>query len=105
MSQRVHKGDTVQVLSGKDRGKKGKVQSVLGKEGRLVIEGVNLAKRHIKARPGVRQAGVVSLEAPLHISKVMVVCPRCNRPARIGVQLLQDGRKVRICRKCKEAIE
>lgn len=105
MAQKVRKDDTVQVFRGKDRGKQGKVQRILSSEGRVVVEGVNILKRHVKRRPGLRQAGIISLEVPIRLSHVRVVCPRCNRPARMGFQVLEDRRKVRVCKKCKEAIE
>lgn len=101
----VRKNDTVLVIAGKDRGKKGKVRQALPKESRVVIEGVNVVKRHMKARGATRQAGIIEREAPIHVSNVMLLCTKCNRPTRIGFRFLEDGSKVRICRCCKEVIE
>ncbi|MBE9501767.1 MAG: 50S ribosomal protein L24 [Dehalococcoidia bacterium] len=101
----VRKNDTVLVIAGKDRGKKGKVRQALPKESRVVIEGVNVVKRHMKAQGATRQAGIIEREAPIHVSNVMLLCTKCNRPTRIGFRFLEDGSKVRICRRCKEVIE
>ncbi len=101
----VRKNDTVLVIVGKDRGKKGKVRQALPKESRVVIEGVNVVKRHMRARGATRQAGIIEREAPIHVSNVMLLCTKCNRPTRIGFRFLEDGSKVRICRRCKEVIE
>lgn len=101
----VRKNDTVLVIAGKDRGKKGKVRQALPKESRVVIEGVNVVKRHMRARGATRQAGIIEREAPIHVSNVMLLCTKCNRPTRIGFRFLEDGSKVRICRRCKEVIE
>ena len=105
MAQHIRQGDTVLVFGGKDRGKQGRVQRVIPKENRLVVEGANLVTRHMRARPDVRQAGIVSMEAPLNASKVRLVCPRCNRPTRVGFVFLEDGKKVRLCKKCRETID
>ena len=105
MAMRIRRNDVVQVTRGKDRGKRGKVQRALPREGRVVVEGVNMVKRHVRARGGVRQAGIVQQEAPLYVSKVMLVCTRCNRPVRVGFQNLEDGTKIRVCVKCRETIE
>lgn len=102
---KIRKNDTVLVIAGKARGKKGKVHLVLPEEQRLVVEGVNIIKRHTRPRPGVRQAGIVEREAPLHLSNVMVMCTKCDRPVRVGFRFLEDGRKVRVCRACKEVID
>ena len=101
----VRRNDTVLVIAGKDRGKKGKVRQALPKESRVVIEGVNVVKRHMKAQGATRQAGIIEREAPIHVSNVMLLCTKCNRPTRIGFRFLEDGSKVRICRCCKEVIE
>ncbi|MCS7207735.1 MAG: 50S ribosomal protein L24 [Dehalococcoidia bacterium] len=105
MALKIRKGDTVMVMVGKDRGKKGRVQRVFPKEQRILVEGVNILKRHLRRRPGVRQAGIVALEAPIHWSKVRLVCPHCQKPVRVGFRTLEDGRKVRVCKKCSETIE
>lgn len=102
---KIRKDDTVLVVAGKDKGKKGKVRFTYPKHERVVVEGVNLIKRHTRARGTVRQAGIIELEAPVHISNVMLMCNKCNRPTRIGFQILADGRKARICRSCREVID
>jgi len=93
------------VLRGKDAGKRGRVRQVLPSETRVVVEGVNIIKRHTKPRGVARQAGIIEREAPIHASKVMLVCSKCNQPTRVGRRILDDGTKVRVCRKCQEVIE
>lgn len=102
---KIRKNDTVLVIAGKDRGKKGKVRQALPKKEMVVVEGVNMVKRHSRARGVARQAGIIELEAPLHVSKVMLVCGKCNKPTRVGYRFLADGRKARICRVCYEVID
>ena len=105
MAAKVRKNDTVQVLAGRERGKQGKVTRVIPREDRVVIEGVNIRKRHTKPRRQGEQGGVVEFPAPLHISNVAVVCAKCARPARVGFRILTDGTKVRVCKRCGEVIE
>lgn len=105
MAQKIRKGDTVQVITGKDRGKRGKVLRVMPKKGRAVVEGVNLVKRHVGRRRGVTQTGIITQEAPIHLSNLMLVCPSCGRAVRVGFRFLEDGRKVRVCKKCGENID
>ena len=105
MSRKVRKGDTVQVMKGKDRGKQGEVKRILAKEQRLLVEGVNMVKRHQRPRPGVQQGGIMTMEAPIHIANVRIVCAHCSRPVRVGCTFLSDGKKVRYCKKCQETIE
>jgi len=102
---KIRKEDNVLVIAGKDRGKKGKVRFVYPRQNRALIEGVNMIKTHSRARAQVRQAGIIEREAPVDISNLMIICTRCNKPVRVGFKLLEDGRKVRICRSCKEAID
>jgi large subunit ribosomal protein L24 len=102
--QKIRKGDTVQVIKGKDRGKKGKILAMLLQEGRAVVEGINLAKKHRRKTQQDQQGGIVSLEMPISISNLMLFCKHCNRPARAGFSVLKDGSKSRICRDCKEVI-
>ena len=102
---KIRKNDTVLVVAGKDRGKKGKVRLAYPNDERIVVEGVNFIKRHSRASGRVRQAGIIELEAPIHVSSVMLLCDKCNHPTRIGFHILQDGRKVRICRSCHEVID
>jgi large subunit ribosomal protein L24 len=102
---KIRKNDNVLVIAGKDRGKKGKVRFAYPKKQRVMVEGVNFIKKHSKARGAARQAGIIDLEATLHVSNVMLICDKCSKPARIGFRTLEDGRKVRFCRACGEVIE
>jgi len=102
---KIRKNDTVLVIAGKDKGKKGKVRFAYPEEQRILVEGINFIKRHTRARGQVRQAGIIEREAPLHVSNVMLLCSRCNHPARVGYRFLEDGRKVRVCRSCGEVID
>jgi len=102
---KIRKNDTVLVITGKDKGKKGKVRFAYPKEQRILVEGINFIKRHTRARGQVRQAGIIEREAPIQVSDVMLLCSRCNHPARIGYRFLEDERKVRICRSCGEVID
>ena len=102
----VRKNDSVVVVAGKDRGKKGRVLKVFPKQNRVVIEGVNFIKRHTRPNPRANiKGGIVEREASVHASNVQIVCPECGAPTRIGRQLLGDGRKVRVCRKCDGAVD
>ena len=96
----IRKNDTVLVIAGKDRGKEGKVRKALPRNAKVIVEGVNMIKRHSKARGAARQAGIIGLEAPLDASNVMLICNKCNKPTRVGFRFLGDGRKARICRSC-----
>ncbi len=102
---KIQKDDTVLVIAGKDKGKKGKVHFAYPREQKLIVEGVNFIKKHSKAKGAVKQAGIIDLEAPLHVSKVMYICSKCNKPVRIGTRKLEDGRSARFCRACGEVIE
>jgi large subunit ribosomal protein L24 len=102
---KIRKDDTVLVITGKDKDKKGKVRFAYPKKQQVIVEGVNFVKKHSKAKGAARQAGIIDLEAPLNIGKVMLICNKCNKPVRIGYKKLEDGRKVRICRVCREVIE
>ena len=105
MAQKVRRGDTVVVTKGKDRGKQSTVQRVFPDDGKLYVEGLNMVKRHRRAQPGISQAGIITMEAPLSLSNVKVVCPLCNTAARMGFTFLNDGKKVRLCKKCNQPIE
>ena len=102
---KIRKNDTVLMISGKDRGKKGKVRFAHPDDRALVVEGINIVKKHTKAVRDVRQAGIIEREAPVNISSVMLLCNKCNKPTRVGFRLLADGNKVRICRVCHEVID
>ena len=101
----IKKDDTVLVITGKDKGKKGKVREVHPSADAVIVEGLNIVKKHTRGRSGARQAGIIEQEAALHASKVMVVCPSCNKGARVGHTILADGQKVRVCRNCGETFE
>jgi large subunit ribosomal protein L24 len=102
--QRVRKDDMVMVIAGRERGKTGKVLRLLPDTGRVVVERINLVKRHTKPR-GNSAGGILEKEAPLHISNVQPVCGRCDKPARVGTKRLQDGRGVRVCRRCGDQMD
>lgn len=105
MRARIKKDDTVMVITGRERGKTGKVLRVLPEEKRLLIERLNLVKRHTKARGPQSPQGIVEKEAPVHQSNVMIMCDRCNAPVRMGKKLLEDGRNVRVCRRCGDQLD
>ena len=104
-SVHVRRGDTVAVIAGKERGKRGKVLRVLTADGRVLIEHVNMIKKHQRPTQKLRQGGIIEREGPLALSNVLVVCSRCDKPARTGIKILADGRKVRTCRRCGESID
>ena len=101
----IKKDDKVIVLAGKEKGKIGTVLKVDSEKGRLLVEKINMVKRH--TRPGGRgaQGGIVEREAPVHISNVMIVCSKCAEPSRIGKRVFEDGSKVRVCKKCGELLD
>lgn len=98
----VRKGDTVMVITGKDAGKKGKILEVLPKAGRVIVEGVNVVKRHTRPSQSLPQGGIIEKPAPIHSSNVMPFCEKCDRPVRVAKKL--DGKKERICRICGEVL-
>ena len=104
MGLSIKKNDTVLVVAGKEKGKKGRVISVEPKKDKILIERINIIKRHMKPSKKYSQGGIIEKEAPLHISNVMLVCSKCSKPTRIGNTVLSDGKKARICKKCKEVI-
>ena len=102
----IRRNDNVIVITGKDRGKRGRVLKVDPAKNRLIVEGVNFIKRHTKPNPQRQiKGGVVEREASLHASNVQLVCPDCDKPTRLGRKILGDGRKVRICRKCEGVVD
>jgi large subunit ribosomal protein L24 len=101
----IRKNDSVMVISGKERGKTGKVLRVNPKEDAVIIERVNVVKRHTKPRGPQQAGGIVEKEASLPASNIMIMCDKCNAPVRIGRKVLADGNKVRICRRCGEALD
>ena len=102
---RFRPDDNVLVIKGRDRGKQGRVQQVFTSNNKVLVEGVNIVKKHQKPAQGVRQGGIIQKELPLPSANVMLVCTHCNVPTRIGYQYLADGTKARVCRKCEEVIE
>ncbi len=103
---RIHKDDKVVVVAGKDAGKIGKVVKILRKSDRIVVEKVNMVKRHVRPNPYRQQpGGIIEKEMPLHISNVMVVCDACAKPTKVGYRYTEDGKKVRFCKKCNEIID
>ncbi|MBI4532075.1 MAG: 50S ribosomal protein L24 [Candidatus Latescibacteria bacterium] len=99
---RIRKGDTVVVLAGDDAGRQGKVLKVFPKRYRAIVEGVNFIKRHTRPNRSNQQGGIVEKEASLHMSNIALICSRCDQRTRIGVKILEDGGRVRVCRKCGE---
>ena len=100
MAMNVKKGDTVVVLSGKDKGKQGKVLTVMPADRKVIVEGINVVSRHTKPRKQGEEGGILKKEAPIYACKVQRVCPKCNKATRPAHKLLADGKKVRVCKKC-----
>jgi large subunit ribosomal protein L24 len=105
--QQVHvrRGDTVAVIAGRERGKRGKVLRVLPVDGRVLVEKLNMMKKHQRPTQKLRQGGIIERESPLALSNVLVVCSRCDKPSRSGIKVLGDGRKVRVCKRCGESLD
>ncbi len=101
----IKRNDTVEVIAGKEKGKRGKVLIVLPAKQRVIVERVNFIKRHQRPTQKVRQGGIIEREGSLHVSNVMLVCGKCNKATRIAVQTLADGRRVRACKKCNEIVD
>jgi large subunit ribosomal protein L24 len=108
MNSKLHikKNDTVKVISGKSKGKKGKVLEVSPKEGKVIVEGVNMVTKHVKPKKQGQAGGILKAEGPLYACKVMLICPKCGKPTRIGHKIMEDGSKERVCRNadCRETI-
>ncbi|MBW1678628.1 MAG: 50S ribosomal protein L24 [Deltaproteobacteria bacterium] len=100
----VKKNDPVIVIAGKEKGKTGKVLTVIPKKSRIIVEKINFIKRHTRPSDKQRQGGIIEREGPIHISNVMIMCNKCNKPTRIGEKFLDDGKKVRVCKKCGEIL-
>jgi large subunit ribosomal protein L24 len=105
MRAQIRKNDTVMVIAGRDRGKTGKVLRVYTAKGRATVERLNMVKRHSKARGPQSPSGIVEKEASLHLSNLMIMCDKCNAPVRMGKRHLEDGRSVRVCRRCKDQLD
>ncbi len=102
---RVKKDDKVIVIAGKEKGKIGTVLKVDSEKGRAVVEKVNVVKKHARPGPQTAQGGIIEKEGPLNISNLMIVCNKCAEPTRIGMRRLEDGAKVRVCKKCGEPMD
>jgi large subunit ribosomal protein L24 len=103
----IKKGDTVEVITGEDKGSRGQVQRVLAKSGRVVVAGVGMVTKHQKPRPGGRgqvRGGQIEFEAAIQLSNVLLVCPKCNEATRVGIHINESGVKLRICKKCQSEI-
>ncbi len=105
MSLHIKKDDKVMVIAGREKGKIGKVLKVFSKEQRVIVEKINMVKHHARPSPTTGKGGIMEKEASIHISNVMVMCDKCMRPVRIGRKILDDGRKIRYCKKCNELID
>ncbi len=101
---KIKRGDTVQVIKGEDRGKKGKILNILPASKRAIVEGINLVKKHKRKTQADQQGGIISIESPIALANLMLFCKHCNRPVRVGVMRLKDQTKSRFCKSCKEAI-
>jgi large subunit ribosomal protein L24 len=97
---KLKKGDHVRVIAGKDVGKEGPITRVITATDRVIVDGVNVAKRHQRAQGQTMQGGIIDKDMPIHVSNVAIVCPGCDKPTRIGYRFEDDGTKVRVCRKC-----
>ena len=102
---RIRTGDTVLVTAGRDKGKTGRVERQYPRKDQVVVEGVNIVTKHMRARPGIRQSGRIQMEAPLHVSNVILICNKCNQPTRPRTTFLETGVRVRSCPKCQEVID
>jgi large subunit ribosomal protein L24 len=101
----LKKNDLVMVIAGKERGKSGRILRVFPQKNRVLIEKVNFIKRHSRPSGQMRQGGIIEKEAPIHVSNVMIICEKCNLPIRVGKKVLDDGKKVRACKKCGELLD
>lgn len=101
----VKKGDTVMVIAGKEKGKKGRVLEVYRGSGTILVEKINIIKRHTRPSQKYKQGGIIDRESPIHTSNTMVICSKCGKPSRTGIKTLKDGSKVRYCKKCDEVID
>ncbi|MCG8430297.1 MAG: 50S ribosomal protein L24 [Candidatus Omnitrophica bacterium] len=101
---KIRKGDQVQVIKGKDRGKKGKVLRLFPETNRVLVEGLNKVKKHKRQTRQEQAGGIIDIEVPIRFENVMIICKSCNKPTRVGISKLKDSSKARMCRKCKETI-
>jgi large subunit ribosomal protein L24 len=101
----IKKNDMVKIIAGKEQGKSGKVLRVLPEKNRVVVEGLNMIKRHTRPNQLYPEGGILEKEAPMSVSNVMLICGSCNQPSRTGIRLLEDGSKTRYCKKCNESVD
>jgi len=102
--QKIKKNDIVQIAKGKDKGKQGKVISIIEDGARAIVEGLNLSKKHKRQSRQDQKGGIISIEMPLSVSNLMIFCKHCSKPSRVGSMILKDGTKARFCKACKEAL-
>uniref|UniRef100_A0A7V3KNF2 Large ribosomal subunit protein uL24 n=1 Tax=candidate division WOR-3 bacterium TaxID=2052148 RepID=A0A7V3KNF2_UNCW3 len=102
---KIKRDDLVLVIAGKDKGKIGKVKKVIREKSRVVVEGVNIVKKHMRARGPQLPSGIIQMEAPIHVSNVKLVCPMCGQATRVGFVIKEDGKKSRVCKKCGKEID
>jgi large subunit ribosomal protein L24 len=105
ISRDIKKDDFVRIIAGRDRGKQGKVLQVYPKDGRLRVERIHMIKRHTRPTQQMQQGGIIEREGTIHISNVMLLCARCDRGVRVGHHVLDDGKKVRVCRRCGDVLD
>jgi len=101
---RIRKGDRIQVCAGKDKGKTGKILKVLCSKNRVIVEGINLVKKHMRRRSEAEPGGIKEIPSSIHISNLTLFCPHCNRGTRFGIKILEDKTKLRICKRCNKPI-
>lgn len=101
----IKKNDRVEVLVGKDKGRQGKVLKVFRDKDAALVERLNMIKRHSRGGGKLKQGGIIEKEAPIHLSKLMIVCPKCSKKVRVGIRILEDGKRVRFCKKCDEQLD
>ncbi|MBI1976179.1 MAG: 50S ribosomal protein L24 [Candidatus Omnitrophica bacterium] len=104
MRLHIRRDDTVQVLSGKDSGKSGKVIQIFREKGRALVQGINFVKKHHRRKSQDQPGGILQQESAIHISNLMLVCPQCKKSSKTGIQVLKDGSRVRICKSCREVV-
>ncbi|MBG93095.1 MAG: 50S ribosomal protein L24 [Chloroflexi bacterium] len=105
MAAKIKKDDTVQILSGRDRGRRGDVRHIINKKGRAIVDGLNIVKRHRRSRSAQEASEIVEMESPIDLSNLSLVCHICDKPTRVGFRFLNDERKVRFCKRCEESID
>lgn len=105
LATKLRKNDNIEVVAGKEKGKRGRIIAVLTRKERVLVESLNLIKKHMRASAQSKEGGILEKEGPIHISNVMLVCPKCDKATRVGSNMLDGGRKVRICRRCGESID